>query len=41
VVSKMEQLISKNEELEEIIKKVANENKKLKIKFYSNAKLIK
>jgi diguanylate cyclase (GGDEF)-like protein/PAS domain S-box-containing protein len=41
VVSKMEQLTSKNEELEEIIKKVANENKKLKIQFDSNAKLIK
>jgi diguanylate cyclase (GGDEF)-like protein/PAS domain S-box-containing protein len=41
VSSEMEQLISKNEELEEIIKKVVNENKKLKIQFDSNAKLIK
>ena len=37
----MEQSISKNEELEEIVKKVVNENKKLKIQFDSSAKLIK
>jgi diguanylate cyclase (GGDEF)-like protein/PAS domain S-box-containing protein len=37
----MEQVISKNEELEEIIKKNVNENKKLKIQFDSSAKLIK
>jgi diguanylate cyclase (GGDEF)-like protein/PAS domain S-box-containing protein len=41
VSNEMEQLISNNEELEEIIKKVVNENKKLKIQFDSNAKLIK
>ena len=39
--SEMEQLISQNEKLEEIIKKVANENKKLKLQFDSSAKLIK
>ena len=39
--SGMEQSISKNEELEEIVKKVVNENKKLKIQFDSSAKLIK
>ena len=39
--SEMEQVISKNEELEEIIKKVVNENKKLTIQFDSSAKLIK
>jgi diguanylate cyclase (GGDEF)-like protein/PAS domain S-box-containing protein len=41
VGSGMEQSISKNEELEEIVKKVVNENKKLKIQFDSSAKLIK
>jgi len=41
VGSGREQLISKNEELEKIIKKVVNENKKLKIQFDSNSKLIK
>jgi diguanylate cyclase (GGDEF)-like protein/PAS domain S-box-containing protein len=41
VFNEMEQLISNNGELEEIIKKVVNENKKLKIQFDSNAKLIK
>jgi diguanylate cyclase (GGDEF)-like protein/PAS domain S-box-containing protein len=41
VSNEMEQLMSKNKELEEIIKKVVNENKKLKIQFDSNAKLIK
>ena len=39
--SEMEQLISKKEGMEEIIKKVVNENKKLKIQFDSSAKLIK
>ena len=37
----MKQLISNNEEQEEIIRKVVNENKKLKIQFDSSAKLIK
>lgn len=37
----VEQLISNNEGLEEVIKKVANENKKLKMQFDSSAKLIK
>jgi diguanylate cyclase (GGDEF)-like protein/PAS domain S-box-containing protein len=41
VGSEMEQLISQNKKLEEIIKKVANENKKLKMQFDSSAKLIK
>ena len=39
--SEMEQLISQNEKLEEIIKKVVNENKKLKMQFHSSTKLIK
>ena len=39
--SEMEQLIGNNEEQEEIIKKVVNKNKKLKIQFDSSAKLIK
>lgn len=39
--SEIKQLISKNEEQEEIIKKVVNENKKLKIQFDSSAKLVK
>ena len=37
----MEQLISKNDELEKITSKVVNENKILKIQFDSSAKLIK
>ena len=37
----MKQLISKNDEQEEIIRKVVSENKKLKIQFDSSAKLIK
>ena len=37
----MEQLIRKNKELEEQIKKVVNENKKIKIQFDSSSKLIK
>jgi diguanylate cyclase (GGDEF)-like protein/PAS domain S-box-containing protein len=40
VGSEMEQLISQNEKLEEIIKKVASKNKKLKMQFDSSAKLI-
>lgn len=36
----VEQLAGKNEELESIIKKIVNENRKLKIQFDSNAKLI-
>ncbi len=39
--SEMEKLKGNNEEQEEIIKKVVNENKKLKIQFVSSAKLIK
>ena len=41
MVSELDKLISKNDGLEEAIKKVANENKKIKIQFDSSAKLIK
>jgi len=41
VVSEMDKLISKNEGMEDAIKKVVNENKKIKIQFDSSAKLIK
>jgi diguanylate cyclase (GGDEF)-like protein/PAS domain S-box-containing protein len=40
VSNDVEQLAGKNEELESIIKKIVNENRKLKIQFDSNAKLI-
>ena len=41
MVSEMDKLISKNEGMEDAIKKVVNENKKIKIQFDSSAKLIK
>lgn len=41
MVTEMEKLISKNVGLEESIKKVVSENKKIKIQFDSSAKLIK
>jgi diguanylate cyclase (GGDEF)-like protein/PAS domain S-box-containing protein len=41
VVSELDKLINKNDGLEEAIKKVVNENKKIKIQFDSSAKLIK
>ena len=41
MVSELDKLISKNDGLEETIKKVLNENKKIKIQFDSSAKLIK
>ena len=41
MVSELDKLISKNDGLEETIKKVVSENKKLKIQFDSSAKLVK